>query len=93
MGFQADQADLDGLSNTINESLNSLNAAAGAPEGEVDAGESTAAVTGMMASLYESLTTMTQDTQQAAAEVADSGGVYTRTDDQAASGLPTGGSN
>ncbi len=91
MGFRADQADLNRLSNTVNESLSSLNEAAGAPAAEADAGASTAAVSGMLATFYETLGKMSGDTEQVAAQVADSGGVYTRTDDQAASGMPGGG--
>lgn len=81
--------DLDRLSTTLTSALGGLRGQAkGSPPGEVDAGVSTGVVSETMASIYDSIAKMMADTEQAAGEVTHAGGVYTGTDDQAASELP-----
>ena len=87
-GLNADPPDLDRLARTLTDSLTKLKQVAGEPASDIDAGESTPAVAKAMATFYETLSKMAADTEQAATEVHNSGGVYTRTDEQAAADLP-----
>lgn len=81
-------SDLDRLANTLTSSLDGIRDSAGTPASEVDAGVSTGVVSQAMATIYDSIARMTADTEKQANEVTNAGGVYTRSDAQAASELP-----
>ncbi|MGW0890460.1 hypothetical protein [Saccharopolyspora sp. NPDC002578] len=80
--------ELDRLATTLTSSLSGLSDNAGAAPGEVDAGVSTGPVTEAIATFYKSIARMAADTEHQAGEVSNAGGVYIRSDDQAASQLP-----
>lgn len=80
--------ELDRLANTLSSSLSRLSGNPGSTPSEVDAGVSTGPVAEAMATFYKSVGRMVGDTERQVGEVTDAGGVYTRSDDQAASQLP-----
>lgn len=79
-GFQADNEELQRLSNTLSSSTGAIDDATQAPPSAADAGRSTAQVQDMISQFTKAAAGLRGGMEDAANNVADSGRTYEQTD-------------